>query len=119
MPHSTVATVRWSAPRCQFLVDNRTTCNAIIFILERKVPKLTETVNDGNVPGLLLVAMRLDMEISPPSEMHAILNRVQTIQTRGQAQQHLNEVDAKKTAIERKRVRALTKTRKSRRNSSR
>lgn len=85
---------------------------------KRKAPKLTDTVNDGNVPGLLLVAMKLDMEISPPSEMHAILNRVQTIQTRGQAQQYLNEVANKKKALERKRLRAKGTT-KSRRSSAR
>lgn len=89
---------------------------------KRRIPKLTETVNEGNVPGLLLVAMRLDMEISPPSEMHAILNRVQTIQTRGQAQQYLHEVETKKKALDRIKMRAKgtpKKRRKSRRNSSR
>jgi phospholipase C len=70
--------------------------------VRQRVPKPTDTVNDGNLPGLLLVAMRLDMELSPPTDMHAILNRVQTIQTRQEAQQYLQEVERKKRVLERK-----------------
>jgi phospholipase C len=62
---------------------------------KRRVPKLTETVDSGNLPGILLSAMRLDLELSPSSDTHAILSRVQSIQTRGQAAEYLKEVEAK------------------------
>jgi phospholipase C len=63
--------------------------------VRQHVPKLSETVDSGNLPGIVLVAMRLDLELSSPSDTHAILARVQTIQTRGQAQQYLKEVQQK------------------------
>lgn len=63
--------------------------------IKQRIPKSTETVDSGNLPGILLSAMRLDLELSPPSETHAILASVQAIQTRGQAAQYLKEVEAK------------------------
>jgi phospholipase C len=39
--------------------------------------------------------MRNDIELSPPSQNHAILARVQAIQTRAQAAQYIGEVRAK------------------------
>lgn len=63
--------------------------------IRQLVPKMNETVDSGNLPGRLLAATRLDMELSPPSETHAILARVQTIQTREQAQQYIHEVERK------------------------
>jgi phospholipase C len=59
---------------------------------------LTGTVDSGNLPGVLLAAKKLDMELSPQSETHAILARVQAIQTRAQAQAYLQEVAAKARA---------------------
>ncbi|MBV8751381.1 MAG: alkaline phosphatase family protein [Hyphomicrobiales bacterium] len=64
----------------------------------QRVPKMSDTVDSGNLPGVLLAAMRLDMALSPPSDTHAILARIQTIQTRQQAHQYLNEVERKEIA---------------------
>jgi phospholipase C len=80
--------------------------------IRQRVPKLSATVDDGNLPGLLLAAMRLDIELSPASEMHAILARVQTIHTRGQAQQYMKGVERKKrlqTSKAARTTKALTK----------
>ncbi|HMA70394.1 MAG TPA: alkaline phosphatase family protein [Xanthobacteraceae bacterium] len=73
-------------------------------MIRQRVPKLSDTLDSGNLPGLLLAAMRLDMELSPPSETHAILARVQSIQTRGQAQQYMQGLEKKKAAQKRKTV---------------
>jgi phospholipase C len=53
------------------------------------------TVDSGNLPGFLHIAMRLDIALSPASQKHAILARVQAIQTRTQAGQYIAEVGAK------------------------
>jgi len=53
------------------------------------------TVDSGNLPGFLQIAMRHDIALSPGSQKHAILARVQAIQTRTQAGQYLAEVGAK------------------------
>ena len=58
-------------------------------------PRLSDTVDGGNLPGLMYVAARLDLELSPSSDTHAILARVQAIQTRGQAAQYIEEVRTK------------------------
>jgi hypothetical protein len=44
------------------------------------------------------VAMRNDLALSSPSQRHAILQRVQSIQTREQAAQYIAGVDAKMKA---------------------
>jgi phospholipase C len=67
--------------------------------IAQRVPKMSGTVDSGNLPGVLLSGMRLDMALSPPSDAHAILARVQTIQTREQAQQYLDEVEKKKPGV--------------------
>jgi phospholipase C len=66
--------------------------------IRQRVPRMSDTVDSGNLPGHLLAAMRLDMVLSPPSETHAILARAQAIQTRGQARQYVHEVESKKGA---------------------
>ncbi|UGA48876.1 MULTISPECIES: alkaline phosphatase family protein [Bradyrhizobium] len=62
------------------------------------MPRPTDTVNSGNLPGVLLAAARLDQELSPPSEVQAILAKVQSIQTREDAQRYLDEVNSKAEA---------------------
>jgi phospholipase C len=57
------------------------------------------TVDSGNLPGFVYVAMRHDLAMSPPSERHAILTRVQKIQNRAQAAQYIAEVEAKVQAV--------------------
>jgi phospholipase C len=53
------------------------------------------TVDSGNLPEFLQVAMRHDIALSPSSQAHAILARVQAIQTRAQAAQYIAEVGAR------------------------
>lgn len=66
--------------------------------LAEQMPAREGTVDSGNLPGLLHIAMRHDLELSPPTERHAILTHVQTIQTRAQAAQYIDEVSAKMQA---------------------
>jgi phospholipase C len=53
------------------------------------------TVDSGSLPGFLQIAMRHDIALSPTSQKHAILARVQAIQTRAQAAQYIAEVGSK------------------------
>ena len=55
-------------------------------------PPPDATVDGGNLPGVLLAAKRLDLAISPPDQSHAILTRVQAIQTREQAREYMSDV---------------------------
>jgi phospholipase C len=50
---------------------------------------------DRNTPGFLLVAMRSDLDLSPPSQRPAIIARVQSIRTRAQAHAYIEEVRPK------------------------
>lgn len=52
--------------------------------------------DSGNVPVVLLSALRQDLQISGPQARPAILNRVRSIKTRGDAEQYLNEVRQKR-----------------------
>jgi phospholipase C len=56
------------------------------------VPDMAATVDAGSLPVLLHVAMRHDMATSPASDRHAILARVQSIQTRQQAADYIEQV---------------------------
>ena len=60
-----------------------------------QTPQPDGSVDSGNLPGFLHIAMRNEIELSPPSQTHAILARVQAIQTRAQAAQYIGEVRAK------------------------
>jgi phospholipase C len=59
------------------------------------VPDMSGSVDAGSLPLLVHVAMRHDIATSPLSARHAILARVQAIQTRQQAADYLAEVRAK------------------------
>jgi hypothetical protein len=50
-----------------------------------------ESVNDGNLPGILQAAIRRDLVVSPERRAE-ILARAAGIQTRAQAMQYLAEV---------------------------
>ena len=63
--------------------------------IARQAPAPEGTVDSGNLPAFVHVAMRRDLALSPAGQEHAILARVQTIQTRAQAAQYINEVRAK------------------------
>jgi phospholipase C len=62
-------------------------------------PEPDSNVDHGNLPIFLYVAMRGDIAISPPEAKHAILSRVQAIQTRGQAAQYIQEVQGRIQAV--------------------
>jgi phospholipase C len=61
----------------------------------QNTPAPDSTVDSGNLPAFVHVAMRHELTVSPPAQRHAILARVQAIQTRSQAQQYIDEVRAK------------------------
>lgn len=58
-------------------------------------PDPSDSVDTGNLPLFVHVAMRHDLQLSPASARHAILQRVQSITTRGQAAAYLAEVEGK------------------------
>ena len=51
-----------------------------------------ESVDNGNLPLFLHVAMRHELAISHPGQKQAILRRVQGIKTRAQAAQYISEI---------------------------
>jgi phospholipase C len=61
----------------------------------RHAPPPETTVDSGNLPGFLHIAMLYDLELSPPTAKHDILARVQAIQTREQAAQYIAQVQSK------------------------
>ena len=66
----------------------------------QNAPAPDSTVDSGNLPAFLHVAMRRDLAVSLTAQRHSILARVQAIQTRAQAKQYINEVRAKIQAAE-------------------
>ena len=54
-----------------------------------------ESVDNGNLPLFLHVAMRHELAISHPDQKQAILGRVQAIKTRAQAAQYISEIKAR------------------------
>ena len=54
-----------------------------------------DSVDDGNLPGIVHAAMRQDLEISPPDARPEIVAKVQSIQTRADAERYLTEVKRK------------------------
>jgi phospholipase C len=91
LPLLSLATARGDAPT----VLPAPATPAAAPLAAQQVPAPTSTVDGGSLPGFLHVAMRHDMALSPPAQRHAILTRVQAIQTRAQAAQYLSEVRAK------------------------
>jgi phospholipase C len=62
------------------------------------VSRAQDTVDRGNLPVILHSALRLDLEVSPPDQKAAILDRFRAIQTRAQAGEYLTEVERKVAA---------------------
>ena len=65
-----------------------------------EVPAVTlsqpnEDVNQGNLPAVVHSALRQDIQISPPEQRQAIINRVAGLKTRAQAAEYLKEVQQK------------------------
>jgi phospholipase C len=54
-----------------------------------------EPVSQGNLPGFLHIALRADLQLSPPGEQQAKIARVTSISTRGEAEDYLREVGEK------------------------
>ena len=54
-----------------------------------------EDVNQGNLPVVVHSALRQDLQISPPDQRLAIINRVAGFKTRAQAAEYLKEVQEK------------------------
>jgi len=59
------------------------------------VARAEAPVNEGNLPGFLHSALRQDIQISGPEQRQAIIARVQSIKTRGEAMEYLREVQQK------------------------
>lgn len=66
-------------------------------IAQRALPP-ENSVNTRSLPGFLNLAMRRDMVMSDPAAQPAIVARVQAIQTRGEAAQYIQHVQAKMRA---------------------
>jgi phospholipase C len=56
------------------------------------VTRPSDPVNEGNLPGLLFVALRSDLALSPPEERPAKIARFNTITTRADASEYVEEV---------------------------
>jgi phospholipase C len=59
------------------------------------VSRPDDSVNEGNLPGIVQAALRQDLEVSPTAQHPAIIARVRSIRKRSEAIQYLNEVRAK------------------------
>lgn len=57
----------------------------------------SDSVNSGNLPVFLHIAMRHEVSLSHPDKKAAVLNRVRGIHTRAQAQQYLGEMKERVT----------------------
>jgi phospholipase C len=51
-----------------------------------------DSLNEGNVPGILHGALRWDLALSPPEQRDAILARFRNLRTRADAWEYMNEV---------------------------
>lgn len=59
------------------------------------VARPDDSINEGNMPGFLFVALRSDLAMSVPGERAAVMSRFNTIKTRAHASQYMEEVRAK------------------------
>jgi phospholipase C len=58
----------------------------------------TDSIDKGNLPGFLHAVLRTDLDLSPAAQRPAIVGRFNTIKTRAQAQQYMDEVRRKAKA---------------------
>jgi phospholipase C len=65
---------------------------------QSSVSRPQDPLDQGNIPGLLFTALRSDLITSPPEQRAANLARFQTLRTRADAQQYLDEVKQRKAA---------------------
>jgi phospholipase C len=59
------------------------------------VARPNDSINEGNMPGFLFVALRSDLAMSAPGERAAVMARFNTIKTRAHASQYMEEVRVK------------------------
>ena len=59
------------------------------------VTRPQDSMNEGNIPGFLFVALRSDLALSPPEQRGEILARFKTIRTRQDAANYVSEVAPK------------------------
>lgn len=64
-------------------------------VAEHAVTRPAASVNEGNLPAVLHAALRQDLEISPPEQRQAIIDRVQAMHTRAEALEYMKEVQQK------------------------
>jgi len=69
------------------------TAEALISPLPVSRPQ--DTVDAGNVPGILHSALRFDLYLSPPAQRGSIMARVGALRTRAEAKQYLDYVQQK------------------------
>ena len=63
-----------------------------------------ESVNSGNLPVFLHVAMRHEAVLAGSENKAAVLRRVQAVQTRAQAKQYMDEINERVTVAKRNKV---------------
>jgi phospholipase C len=54
-----------------------------------------DSIDEGNLPGFLLVALRSDLALSSPGQSAPMISRFNSIKTRADASQYMDEVRAK------------------------
>jgi phospholipase C len=54
-----------------------------------------DSINEGNIPGILHSALRWDLTVSPPEQKPAIIARFEGLKTRADASEYMNEVRQK------------------------
>jgi phospholipase C len=64
-------------------------------LAEAPVFRPNDSIEEGNLPGFVYVAMRSDLALSAPEKRLAIVARVKTIKTRAQAVEYIEEVRVK------------------------
>jgi phospholipase C len=59
------------------------------------VSRPNDSINDGNLPGIVHAALRSDLAVPPPAQRQNILARVSALKTREDAAQYLEDVGRK------------------------
>jgi phospholipase C len=54
-----------------------------------------DSLNEGNIPGILHAALRWDLSLAPPQQRAAVLARFGALRTRHDAWEYMNEVRSK------------------------
>jgi len=106
-PSSLPAPVQSGVSGCDPVSFDRTIATLSSRVMEvAPVTRPNESVNEGNLPGLLFVALRSDFALSPLEERPAKIARFNTITTRADASQYMEEVRPKirlaRTAVSRR-----------------